>query len=235
MNLFDKFYQTVNIDFDVYRPGTTNEEKQCIFEKVVHLLSTQVHHIEWISESEYIDSHKGCNKKNVFMYRKIYDKTIVQHEIPQHYKLFLETSSDLFTNYMKTIDNLQGNSFLIQDIENCKNSILDIDRVLCWSNTSILLNQVLKKYNNPDLQIITFGSPIILPKYNCKSCLNIYHEDDWILGFMTALYKIDMSRIQTNIIYHCLIDSKSCEFVILSSDKFSESILEPHRCFNKFF
>lgn len=238
------FFQTVNKDLSIYRPETSDEEKIFLMHKIIELFTEYNPNITFINSYKIINikelwysnipKHK---KKHIFMCRKINEYYELPFNIPKNYDLFFETSTDIYNNYLKTIENIKGNLFNLDDIKICKEVIKNIDNILCWSNSSIILNKILEnldKEESKDLQIITYGSPIILPCYYSKYCINIYHEDDWIIELVNSLFKLDIKLLERDVVYTYIINDKKCMFIILSRKHFDKKI-EPHQCVQMFF
>ena len=241
---FNKFYSTISEDFEVYRPGTTDEEKGTIIHKAMRLFSSsRLSPIKKINIDEDIESpiekFTSTMENRLFMFRSLQTNMTAPHNPPETYKVFNETSFDLYENYSKTLDYLQG-TFYIKDVISCRDEINNFKkgRVLCWSNTNILLDHVLQtNYQKLDIDLLTFGSPILVPNYKTISnCINLYHEDDWMLGFVSALHKIDFANIPKDKLIQCEFENnQTSKFVVISRNKFLEGYTMPHRYYYAFF
>lgn len=235
--LVTKFFQVVDADLSTYRPETTHEEKIALYSQGVALLSKSHHKMEWSSEEPLdgiqIDSLKlqNCKGRNLFMSRTVNNENTLPYEIPNDYDVFLETSYDIYTNYRITLDYLDNKHFCPNDSQRCATAIATCDNILSWSNTSILLHHLLD--TNPELSkdkiLYTFGSPIIVTNKMAKTCVNMYHEDDWILGLVGALYKIDLNNVKKNVIHNVLVDSECAKIVVFSRSTFPDPNVDPHR------
>lgn len=234
------FFKTVNDDLSLYRPNTTTEERLFLFKKGINIFNKYNPQIIWGNFNNLIDINDIMIKdkeSNLFMCRKNTETCELPFIIPNNYEYFLETSTNMYDNYLKTIDNLEGIDFNLDDIKNCRKKIINKTNILCWSNSSIILNNILNNLTEDEsknINIITFGSPIILPCYYTKYCINIYHEDDWVIDMVKLLFKLNDKIINLDIIYECFIDNKKCIFIILSK-KYFDINTEPHRCINMFF
>lgn len=226
------------IKSDLNSVKTSIFQKIYLYSKILYIYLTFRPKIQFISEkplsslNDILDIKNKLNK--LFMYRKLHEN----YKLPYHppFKIFEEKSESLYKNYLQTANNLLGHSFNNSEINRCKEYLVHFGFVLSWSNTSILLQKALENldiYSQLVLSIITFGSPILLQRYNTHYCLNVYHEDDWILNIIDKLYKIKISKLKRNIIYEYTINNKLCEFIILSRDNFNNNI-DPHKCYNIF-
>lgn len=234
---FSQFIEVLESDFNNYCP-ISNEKKQELLDKSISLFNSKIYNIKTISVKKInnIDCFKTEPHKNpLFMCRQLYKNCPLPHFLPPEYNIFYEESNDLYTNYLSTINTLLNSEFNQSEITRCKSYVDNADKILCWSNSSIILNHILKNKGSNDCNIITYGSPIILPKYKSNSCINIYHEHDWILGFISALYTLDISKIEKDILYTFSINDETCMMIILSQNNFKQVDCEPHRCFNYFF
>ncbi len=239
---FMKFYETITEDFTIYKPDTTEEEKQALINRAMMLFSSnkipKIINITFENDVENpIDTYSSKQQNNLFMFRALHTDAPVPHQPPEKYKMFYETSFNIYENYSKTIDYL-NNKFYINDVISCREQLNTFTngRILCWSNTNILLDHILKTSSKiDDLDILSFGSPILMPKYTNK-CINLYHEDDWMLGFVSVLHKIDFSTIPRDKLVKCTFENGIVsEFVVISRNKFSEGFTLPHRYYYAFF
>lgn len=235
------FFKMLSDDLNEYRPQTTTEEKMILMKKTLILFTShnpQITYTDKFKISDISELFINITKDKLFMYRKLTEDSILPHVIPPEFEIFEETCGNIYENFISTIDNLSGNSFNLNDILKCENIIKRKKHILSWSNTSILLNKTLSNLSIDEqklLYINTFGSPILVPEYSTAYCMNIYHEDDWILELFDSLYKINTKNIERNYINECIIDGKKCCFVILSRDHFKNiNDCAPHRCFNLF-
>lgn len=234
---FSKFIEVLENDFDTYCP-IPNQKKQELLDKSIALFNSKIydirtHEMHKIANTDFLKNQ--TYKNPLFMCRPLFNNCPLPHTIPHKYEIFYEKSYDLYTNYITTINNISGIDFDQSEITRCKSYIEKADKILCWSNSSIILELLLKNQEKYSCNILTYGSPIILPKYNSNSCINIYHEDDWILGFIGALYTLDISKIDKDVLYTFTINDNICNMIILSRNNFYGSECEPHRCFNYFF
>jgi len=238
---FASFFKTISEDFDIYRPETSDHERDDLLNKAISLFHSETNNkVEIVSKDNVmtIDALKleQSNKNNLFMYRPLQKGFGLPFEIPSCYDVFEESTGDIYENYIRTIENLGNQSFLTQDIARCKLCLANYTTVLCWSNTSILLNKVLNdaaEFQNTF--VLTYGSPLLLPLSSLRDCINIYHEDDWVIGLVNAYYKTDLLSLERNIVYEATINGgKRCKFVIFSKDSFKNAVNEPHRCFDHF-
>lgn len=234
---FSKFIEVLENDFDTYCP-IVNEKKQDLLDKSIALFNSKIYNIRTldtykIANTDFLKNQKY--KKPLFMCRPLFYNCPLPHDIPCKYTVFYEKSYDLYTNYITTINNLSGLDFDEKELLRCKSYVEKTDKILCWSNSSIILDSLLKNNDKYDCDILTYGSPMILPKYNSNSCINIYHEDDWILGFVSALYTLDISKIDKDTLYTFTINDNICHMIILSRNNFYGVQCDPHRCFNHFF
>lgn len=243
-----KFHQTINDDLTMFRPQTTPEERNHVVSRGLYLLNKPRPTISYMYNSpiKALTTITVPHGPSLFMCRPLNSKLPLPITPPKDkYKIFKETSTDIYENYLRTIDYLEGHSFLPEDLNKCKSAITnDILNVLCWSNSSILLNKVLSdcaemmEKNKSHLHITTFGSPLLISTDNNTTAINVYHEDDWILGFMLYLNSLESPEYQVrNTIHTVMIDDKCRKYVILSRDWFAESTQnqEPHRCYDILF
>lgn len=235
-----EFFKILSKDLHEYRPETTNEEKIILMKKAITLFSTYNPKIEFISNFKIMNINElfiNISTDKLFMYRKIIENTKLPHIIPSEFEIFEEKCGNIYENFINTINNLSGHSFNLDDITCCENIIKNKKMILSWSNSSIVLNKVLENLDVEKqklLYINTFGSPILLPEYSTSYCMNIYHEDDWILELVESLYKININYIELDTINKCIIDGKKTFFIILSREQFKNNDCEAHRCFNLF-
>ncbi len=241
---FMKLYNEINTDFITYSPDTSEEERNSIITRAFKLFSSntfpKVVKINFKEEIENpIKLFSSTRENNMFMFRTLQTNMDIPHIPPDTYKIYKETSFSLFENYSKTLEYLSG-KFYINDLVSCRETINKFreGRILCWSNTNILLNHLLQtNYQKLDLDIITYGSPILIPLYDCiKSSVNLYHEDDWMLGFISALYNLDISTISKDKLIEVeLSNNQVCKMVIISKNKFVDGFTLPHRYYYAFF
>lgn len=242
---FMRFYKEINDDFDTYSPTSTEDEKIQIVNKAMSLFSSSVfpkkNKLAILDDdiSDPIETFKSKHDNNLFMCRTLLKDIKIPHSPPNHYKIFNETSTTLYENYSRTLEYLTG-KFYINDVIACRNEINNFNNghVLCWSNTSILLDHILQtNYQKLDIDILTFGSPILVPSYKTiTNCTNLYHEDDWMLGFVSALYKLDISDIPRDKLVEIELDNNQvCKMVIISKNKFQNDFTLPHRYYYAFF
>lgn len=240
MNMNNLFFKTVNEDLSIYRPETTNEERLNLFKKGMELFTEYNPIIVWSDEYSLLNLDMLMIKdkrENLFMCRTNSKYCELPFIIPKNYDIFFETSTNIYDNYLQTINNLKGELFNLDDIDRCKKNIINKTNILCWSNSSIILNNILStltKSESENINIITFGSPIILPCYFTKYCINIYHEEDWVIDMVKSLFKLENKVIKLDIIYKCTIDNKKCIFIIISKKYFNTNI-EAHRCVEMLF
>lgn len=233
-----EFLKIIDKDFTQHRPETTDEEKHILIQKGTEVFKNYNPKIEFkcsitINSLEQFkkDYLLNINKKNnLFMCRPL----IHDINLPENYEIFYETSTDIYNNYLSTINNLNNKLFNESDIEKCKEYLEYKDSIVCWSNTSILLNKILKDSDYKNIFIMTYGSPILLPIYNNNYCINVYHEDDWIFELLKLLYKIDFNTLERDVVTVISVDNNKCLFIILSKKHFEKETNEPHRCFGMF-
>lgn len=249
---FMKLYSEINDDFATYSPMTTDEEKMQIINKAMRLFSSNTFSkIKEMRVIEEIDDPIGKFKSgyvnNLFMCRSLLKEIPIPHNPPSHYKIFNETSTNLYENYSRTLDYLTG-KFYLNDVISCRDDLNNFNtgRVLCWSNTNILLDHILQtNYQYLDIDLVTFGSPLLIPNYTTlKNSVNLYHEDDWMLGFVSALYNINISDLQKDKLIEIQLDNDQiCRLVIISKNKFQIDFTLaptlaptlPHRYYYAFF
>lgn len=243
-HFFQKFCDTVSEDLKTYRPSTTLEEKNNLLSKGVYILSkiAKQHTLNVTKDHKKLtDIAESDTKQNLFMFRPLQKGSTPPFPPPSSYDIFCESSSDIYDNYMRTMDYLEGSPIIHDDVELCKDKVRNLcngSSILCWSNSSILLRQVLSDVSNvKNIEVITYGSPILVPKSNKLSCcLNIYHEDDWILGFISVIYGIDIASLPRDRIIECTEYNDAnvqSEFVVFSRNHFGKT--DPHRCYYEFF
>jgi len=242
MDNISDFLKLINIDLLKYRPNTTELEKSFLIQKGFESFKNYNPNIELKDSIDIIDLEQFKkdyllnigNKNNLFMCRLLSSEITLPHVIPNNYEIFYETSEDIYTNYLSTLNNLNNQLFNVSDIEKLENILQTKDCIFCWSNPSIILNKILKETNYKNLFVLTYGSPILLPIYNTKYCINIYHENDWIFKLLKLYYKIDFNNFEKDKILSLTIDNNKCLFIILSRKYFINENSEPHRCFNLF-
>jgi len=209
-------------------PYRTELDFQQLLQKSFEVLSQCPISLEHIS-SEGMPDLKI--KGDIFFMSRRLPTEKLPHTLTSNHKQFFETCNGVYQDYMTTLYNLLGERYIQTDIETLK-SMLQENRsctILCWSNTSIILSHVLKDMTGLDnLSVITFGSPILLSANNFK-CLNIYHEDDWILGFHEALFVKDKTVNDELCTY---IDDKQniYKYLKLSRHNFHK-ICDPHESY----
>lgn len=172
----------------------------------------------------------------IFMYRPHVKNTPLPHKIKSDYKIFIENSSEhVHENYTKTLESLLSNEINEDDKTRLRNLLTRAPlNIFSWSNTGILLNKMMQdsKSSFINANIITFGSPVLVKKYACNKCINVYHQDDWILGLLKHTYKgFDFSNVKKNVIHKTTTNE---EFIILSRACFVKSRHSPHQSFNLF-
>lgn len=241
---YSLFFQTILEDIKTHRPLTTEIEKDYLLKKAMKVFSSFVHVATYsIKESnatisQIMENFKKQQNK-LFMFRSLTKESPLHVTIPDEYTIFSETSTDIYNNYLRTLDALENGVSDSEDINKfynkCSHSL--IKNVFSWSNTGILLNNILQKndikFNIKFDNIITYGSPVLVSYH----CINIYHENDWILGFVSAYYKIDIEKLERNCIYEVYINDEVYDLLIASSDTFPnhntdlEEEVTPHRSF----
>jgi hypothetical protein len=237
-SLVTKFFQVVDADLSTYRPETTHEEKIALYSQGVAVLSKVNHTVEWCSEEEplteaQVNSFKLKNRegKSLFMSRTVNNENTLPYEVPKTYDVFLETSYDIYTNYRMTLDYLDNKNLCPRDSKKCVSMIEGCNNILSWSNASILLHHLL--HENAGLAdgkyIYTFGSPVLVAHPKTNVCINLYHEDDWILGLVGALYKIDLNGVTKNVVHNFVVDSECVKLVVFSRSMFPDASIDPHR------
>lgn len=231
-----RFFKVIHADLDIYCPNITNEERGLLLSKGMDMLKAVNYKISNVQDSGVFDGKDMKKHKNLFMCRKICESACLPHRIPDTFDVFFEKSSDMYSNYMKTLDYLQDINWDLKDQEQCIKYLRNCEYLLCWSNSSLLLRHVLEE--DPSLSynknMITFGSPVLLPTFEANTCINIYHEDDWILGLVQALHQVDIAQYPLDRVHSCLVRNQKCNFLILSRTTFSDDQTEPHRCFHYF-
>jgi hypothetical protein len=175
----------------------------------------------------------------IFMFRPYVQDTPLPHDI-KDYKLFVESSSkEVYVNYAKTLETLSSKKDCCTRDKKRLALLFDSAtplNIFSWSNTGILLNNMMHDENYKDkfinANIITFGSPVLVKKKACKKCINIYHQDDWILGLLKIVYNgFDFSTVKKNIVHKTTTNE---EFIILSRACFKHSTTSPHQSFDIF-
>jgi hypothetical protein len=240
------FFKVLNSDLSQYRPKTTQEEKVILMSKALTLFSTYNSSIKFINKikiQSLDELQMNFTNKKIFMYRKLHSETEIPHKIPEDYIIFEQSSGDIYDNFVSTIDNLAGTGFNDNDVNKLVTILSDSQKtvgntsVLSWSNSGIILSKALEKLNKDikkNLIITTFASPKLVSENDVSYCLNIYHEDDWILELFETLYRINTKEIERDIINECYENKQKCFFIILSRDYFKNNNFTPHRCFNLF-
>jgi hypothetical protein len=221
-----------NTDLDVYRPQTTLEEKANLVNIVATMMTTSQRSITSISElPEYTWSDDMKGVTSLFVFRILCRNDPPTVAISGNYKIFQESSStDLVINYMSTINAIMGDMSIIDiDVERLHQTISTINpkKIVCWSNSGILLSRYLELYPPPQTAatIYTFGSPVLVPH-----CINFYRENDWILDLVMPLYKIDQSQFKKDIMYDIVLGTSglSTSLIILSN---TDEAVRPHASF----
>lgn len=221
-----------NTDLDMHRPQTTLEEKLSLLNIVQTMMVTSPRSVTSISERyEYVWSDDLKGVPSLFMFRILCHNDPPTVQIPDNYATFKESSStDLVINYMTTINAIMGNTSTIDmDIERLHETLStrNPQKIVCWSNSGILLARYLELYPPPqtDSTIYTFGSPVLVPY-----CINFYRENDWILDLMMPLYKIDPSQFKKDIMYDVVLGQSSLKasFIILTN---TDASVRPHASF----
>ena len=186
---------------------------------------------------EQLKLSDGANK--IFAFRPYVQDAPLPYEI-KDYNIFVESSSkEIHVNYAKTLESLLTKDSCKFDKKSLASLFSKPLNIFAWSNTGILLNNMMQdeiyKERFINANIITFGSPILVKKKACNKCINIYHQDDWILGLLKIVYNgFDFSNVKKNVIHKTTTNE---EFVILSRACFKHSaasIEHPHRAFDIF-
>lgn len=229
----DQFIKIMENDLNLYRPETTQLEKEIIVYKALNLFQHKknIYHISknYISIKNIINPETSYG---LFMYRKFHPYSILPCSIPNNYRIFEESSSDILINMHQTLNMLEGHSFNENDIQNLT-ELLDnnvYDKIIAWSHSSILLYYFIHAKKIKTQNIKTFGSPILIPSINGVNCINIYHEDDWILHLVNTMYSLDIINIDRNFLHEFIYKDQIIFLVILSANHFT-SDNEPHRSF----
>lgn len=238
---FTLFFITLERDLSMYRSHTTESEKTDLMKRAFQFFSQDNHDCKLLTSCSINTineiTFRPHPQNGLFLYRKLHEGATIPHNIPKHFDIFEESSFDIYENINRTLSNIEGHSFDTDDVERLSLVLNNhsYDGFLCWSNTSIILDHVLR---TTDIvlngQIITFGSPIIIPHRNGVQCTNVYHEDDWILGLVNAIYKINLSLLDRNTLHVFDIDGKHAELVVFSKDKFKKDKWDAHKCFDVF-
>lgn len=224
----DTFVHTIRKRILDKDPHRTELDLQHLLTKSFEVLSKCPIRLEHVS-SEGMPDLK-IKKDILFMSRRLPTEEL-PHTLPSGSQQFFETCNGVYQDYMTTLCNLLGERYIQTDLEMLR-SILQENRsctILCWSNTSIILSHVLKDMTGlENLSVVTFGSPILLPADSFK-CLNIYHEDDWILGFHESLF------VKDKVVNDCVstyIDDKQniYKYLKLSRHNFNK-ICDPHESY----
>ena len=236
--VINTFFNTVNADIDTHRPDTSHLERKQLIERAMVIFRDTKQQYTLTNEEALIHIEDYFNKHathGIFMYRPLKHDYPLPHPLQHQHSVFIESSSDIYTNYMKTLDYLEGRDYDSDELMTCASILINKpkSRILCWSNTAILLDKVLDVLQNSivdhDHDIITWGSPILLKKrYN--KCVNLYHESDWILGFIGMLYGLDFEQIKRNTKYTLHSSHGESDFIIFAEDNFAKyPKTDPHR------
>jgi hypothetical protein len=231
----DKFLQVMQEDLEKMNAKQQEILKEAFMKLIKIKPEIQIHS----TKLPFLNILKKTNR--IFMYRPHQYDTKLPHIVDGTFSIFVESSEDLFSNYMRTIKNITGEEPIRKDDKERFMSMIgngngngDLN-ILCWSNSNILLSDVMKNHGNLfiNANVINFGGPILLKKGPCQNCLNIYHQDDWILGLLKIIYDFDFSNVKKNVIHKTKTNE---EFIILSRRIFTSSSTKdhPHRCYDIF-
>jgi len=176
----------------------------------------------------YYPQQFDISDKVLFLCRRSKEEPL-PYPIP-NYKIFLETCNGVYDDYKRTLLNILNMDYIQDDIETLKNCIKDNKphTIICWSNTSIILAQALQELDvcSTLKNVYTFGSPILLPTTTYQ-CLNIYHEDDWILPLPEYMFVKDYELCDKI----CTYEDKNKDiykYLKISREQFLEKSIEPH-------
>ena len=236
-------FKLIEDDLRTYRPHTTVQEINELVKTSMHMSSDKINIVKSIrkTNSSFLSiydlqkfiSMNSFNKKGLLL-RPLYKGAPIHHDIPSDFDVFYETSNDIYENYMRTLSNIGGTDFNVDDIESCIKFIDAHEYLLVWSNTSILVNKLMFEHKLGYKKIIAYGGPVLIARRDNLNPLNIYHEHDWILGMINMIYNIDMRKLDMNVIHEIEIDNNIVEVIILSHDLFPDKEIYPHRQYHHF-
>lgn len=207
-------------------------------EQIANLNDTITIHGPYLCGRDYLKLNPAATNK-LFMFRPHVQNAKLPHNIT-NYSLFVETcDQDIFTNYKKTLTSILTKESCINDKTRLLEMLYEQQQqqplnIFSWSNTGILLDNIIQDPIFINANIITYGSPILVKKGPCQKCINIYHQDDWILGLLQMVYGgFDFSAVKKNVVHKT---SMNQEFIILSRACFQHSAAAqtPHRAFDIF-
>ncbi len=241
------FFKIIQEDLSVYRPQTSLNEVNKLLATGLSVLNNNKNEVNKAIESEFsfscidelktfISANIVLNKKG-FLWRPLYSGAPIHHVIPSDYDIFTEVSGDIYENYMYTLNALSSKHFDKNDLEKCLQFLYNHDYILVWSNTAIIVDNLLSENENElkEKNITIYGGTTLVAHKDNLFILNIYHEDDWILGFVKNIYNIDLLKeLKRNVIYDLFINKKSYKIVIISEDLFHDKNVLPHRQYNHF-
>jgi hypothetical protein len=227
------FFATILEDLEKHRPDTTEEEKQYLVQIIQSLLQKPRADLVLLSSSPYEHTENDTSEPALFLWRPLIKDTLLPHALPSNYRIFQETSEDIYSNLLTTLNNLQGNHFNSKDIDEIVlGSQSCIKKMFGWSNTSILLEQVMKRHSFPETNVFTFGSPVLIPVMNCKNAVNIYHENDWMLDFVAALYHLNVNSLERNVMHTFLMNGEMITYLYIVTE--TDPSTTPHRHYHLF-
>ena len=222
------FIETIKTRIVSKQPNRTEEEFHKLLQRSFEVLATYPLRLTYVSSEPMPDIK--LKSPMLFLSRRLSSEEL-PHPLPSDAIQFFETCQGVYQDYMITLDNLLDECFIQSDIDMLKDLINKNKNavILCWSNTSIILNHILKDMDGlEDLYVVTFGSPILIPSNNFK-CLNIHHEDDWILGFHESLFIKEQQEKDKVCTY---VDSKErvYKYLKLSRNYFDKNS-DPHESY----
>lgn len=237
------FFQVIKEDLAIHRPQTSLVEINELLTIGLSVLNNKKE-ISKKVESEgkfssleelktYITTNTVLHKKG-FLWRPLYLGAPMHHEIPSDYDIFTEVSGDIYENYMYTLNALSDRHFNKNELKQCQDFLHNHNYMLVWSNTAIIVDTLLTENEIQDKTIIVYGGSLLVAQKD-NFVLNVYHEDDWILGFVKIIYNIDLHKeLKRNIMYEIFVNQNLYKIIILSEDLFKDKNILPHRQYNHF-
>ena len=244
-----RFFAVIDEDLRTYRPETTPEEVNDLLMAGMQVLggfqlrdggSPRVTKVCDFATFEDLLSYDGigalCAKK-AFICRPLFNGAPIPLRIPDTYTTFQEDCQDIYKNYMRTIKTIGGTDFVEEDITRCYDILRSHDYVVVWSNSSILVKETLSRYAEHafSTKCLSFGGSVLIPR-STLSCVNVYHESDWIMDMIVAFYRLDIASFPRNALCEVELGGAVYDVVILSDTFFpgDGEASPPHRKFIHF-
>ena len=238
MENIKSFFAVIEEDLRTYRPETTPEEVNDLLmagmQVLGSVLPSDLPGVTKVCEFFYFNDLLSYNRigvrcaKKAFICRPLFNGAPIPHRIPDTYTTFQEDCQDIYKNYMRTIKTIGGTDFVEEDITRCYDILRSHDYVVVWSNSSILVKETLSRYAEHafSTKCLSFGGSVLIPRGNI-SCINVYHESDWIMDMIVAFYRLDISSFPRNALCEVELGGAVYDVIILSDAFFPRELCDP--------